>query len=251
MNSSTLARMNGFFIVWWCYQTFNDDYQSPNVNMPLLSPLCLQGVTPLSSLIVGAQSVYSSLSLLPLLWMVLCRTQAAGWLFQHYHLLCFLQLILCWFFSLCCRPESFSFPLESVSFSTHHSPSAARLESLLWHVMLFLQVSLILFYLWMFPEDSWEKCSVISSLFCVWCFLFLLSDGVTCVAHLQCSSSQRLNSCKLFPFLWCRWYEKAGWPSVTLVSWRAEPKSTGSSWLQRLCPGIKTMRWAVHTHTMF
>lgn len=51
-----------------------------------------------------------------------------------------------------------------------------------------------------------------------------------------------------YPWLLCRSYARAGWPSVTLVSWRVEPRDTGLSSLPRACPGSRMMRWGIHSH---
>lgn len=41
-----------------------------------------------------------------------------------------------------------------------------------------------------------------------------------------------------------RSFVRAGWPSITSASWRAERRSTGLCWPPRACPGSKTTRWA-------
>lgn len=51
-----------------------------------------------------------------------------------------------------------------------------------------------------------------------------------------------------YPWLLCRSYARAGWPSATLASWKVEPRNTGLFSLPRACPGSKMMRWGIHTH---
>lgn len=52
-----------------------------------------------------------------------------------------------------------------------------------------------------------------------------------------------------YPWLSCRSYARAGWPSATSASWRAEPRNTGLSSPLRACLGSRMMRWLIHTHT--
>lgn len=139
---------------------------------------------------------------------------------------------------------------------------------LLMFVTLSACASVILFdhftALWLhnLTADLINVYSILSQIFpfnvnCLWPLLLFLSARSTVIvwpmshtlsSNFHCNGPVSSAIWLPYPWLLCRSYARAGWPSVTLASWRVEPRNTGLSSLPRACPGSRMMRWGIHTH---